>query len=131
MIKPSRPFTSATSATAAAILLASSSPLLLGAGFQLHERSVSGLGRAFSGEAAIADDASVLSSNPAGMILLDDGALSVGLQYIRPDVDVRGIASVRGVGLVPASDTDVASDAFVPYFYYSRKINENLSAGDN
>lgn len=118
-----------THVTAAVALLGLSSTPLLGAGFQLAERSASGLGRAFSGEAAMADDASVIASNPAGMILLDDGAFSTGLQYIRPDVDVQGQAAVRNVGLVPASDTDIASDAFVPYFYYSRKMNDKLSAG--
>lgn len=116
-----------TQVTAAAALLGLSSTPLLGAGFQLAERSVSGLGRAFSGEAAIADDATVIASNPAGMILLDDGALSVGLQYIRPDVDVQGTHLNPAVGSI--SDTDVATDAFVPYFFYSRKINDNLSAG--
>lgn len=55
-----------------ALSLGSLSPLALGAGFQLQERSASGLGRAFSGEAAMADDASVLASNPAGMLLLAD-----------------------------------------------------------
>ncbi|MCP5535963.1 MAG: outer membrane protein transport protein [Akkermansiaceae bacterium] len=116
-----------THVTAAAALLGMSSTPLLGAGFQLAERSVSGLGRAFSGEAAIADDASVIASNAAGMILLDDGALSVGLQYIKPDVDVQGVHPNPLVGNI--SDTDIAEDALVPYFYYSRKINDNLSAG--
>ncbi|TXZ92037.1 outer membrane protein transport protein, partial [Vibrio cholerae] len=35
------------------------------AGFQVAEHSASGLGRAFSGEAAVADNASVLARNPA------------------------------------------------------------------
>lgn len=107
----------------AAMFGLSSTPLL-GAGFQLQERSVSGLGRAFSGEAAIADDATVLSSNPAGLIHLSDGSLSVGLQYIRPNVDVKGTAPLSA-----ASDSNVAEDAFVPYFYYTRKINDNVSVG--
>lgn len=113
-----------TQVTAAATLLGLSSTPLLGAGFQLAERSVSGLGRAFSGEAAIADDASVLGSNAAGMILLDDGAISVGLQYINPEVDVAGVTPGG-----PAADNDIADDAFVPYFYYTRKINDDVSFG--
>ena len=109
--------------TVAALLGLSTAPLL-GAGFQLAERSVSGLGRAFSGEAAIADDASVIASNAAGMILLDDNAISAGLQYINPGVDVKG-NTAGGT----ASNSDVADDAIVPYLYYSRKINEKVSAG--
>ncbi len=111
----------------AAILGVTSTPLL-GAGFQLQERSVSGLGRAFSGEAAIADDATVLSSNPAGIILLDDSSYSVGLQYIKPNVDVKGTRFTAPAG-TPVSDSDIAGEALVPYFYYTRKINDNVSAG--
>ncbi len=40
------------------------------AGFQVAEHSASGLGRAFSGEGAVADNASVLARNPAAMTLL-------------------------------------------------------------
>lgn len=39
------------------------------AGFQVAEHSASGLGRAFSGEGAVADNASVLARNPAAMTL--------------------------------------------------------------
>ncbi len=116
-----------TQIIAAAALFGLSSTPLLGAGFQLAERSVSGLGRAFSGEAAIADDASVIASNAAGMILLDDGAISVGLQYIRPNVDAKGVHPDPMGGAV--SDSDIAEDAFIPYFYYSRKISDNVSVG--
>ena len=96
-----------------------------GAGFQLQERSISGLGRAFSGEAAIADDASVLSSNAAGIILLDNSSYSIGLQYIHPNVDVDGTRPLFG----PVQDSDVANSAAIPHFYYTRKISPNISAG--
>lgn len=109
---------------ATAALLGLSSVSLLGAGFQLAERSASGLGRAFSGEAAIGDNASVLASNPAGIILLEDGALSVGLHYVHPSVDVKG-ATPYG----PAKDSNIAEDALIPYFYYTRQINDDLSVG--
>ena len=111
--------------TILAMLGITSAPLL-GAGFQLQERSVSGLGRAFSGEAAIADDASVLSSNPAGIILLDDSSYSVGLQYIKPNVNLKGKG---GLANTSVSDSDVATEALVPYFYYTRKITDNISVG--
>ncbi|HSB25417.1 MAG TPA: outer membrane protein transport protein, partial [Burkholderiaceae bacterium] len=41
--------------------------LALAAGFQLNENSASGLGNAFAGGAAVAEDASTLWSNVAGM----------------------------------------------------------------
>ena len=40
------------------------------AGFALTEQSASGLGNAFAGEAAVAQDASTVFSNPAGMSFL-------------------------------------------------------------
>ena len=41
------------------------------AGFQLNEYSSSGLGRAFSGEGAVADNATSGSRNPATMTMFD------------------------------------------------------------
>lgn len=43
----------------------------VGAAFQLAEHSAAGLGRAFAGDAAIADDASVIARNPALMAQFD------------------------------------------------------------
>lgn len=60
------------------------------AAFQLNEHSASGLGRAYAGEAAIADNASVLARNPAAMTTFDKMAVSVSGTYIKPDVDVEG-----------------------------------------
>ncbi|WP_408633480.1 outer membrane protein transport protein [Photobacterium marinum] len=41
------------------------------AGFQLNSQSATGLGRAFSGDAIIADNAAVIAKNAAAMSLLD------------------------------------------------------------
>ncbi len=98
-----------------------------GAGFQLQERSTVGLGRAFSGEAAIADDASVIASNPAGMILLDGTSISAGLSYIRPGATARG--SNVSAGGATANSNDVGDEVVVPAFYISHKINNDLAIG--
>ncbi|MCE1737101.1 outer membrane protein transport protein, partial [Enterobacter hormaechei] len=58
-------FTRSALAVAVAILSSNASA----AGFQLNEYSSSGLGRAFSGAGAVADNASVGSRNPAAMTL--------------------------------------------------------------
>lgn len=52
-----------TLAVTAALL--STTTQVQAAGFQLAEYSATGLGRAFAGEAAIADNASVQGRNPA------------------------------------------------------------------
>ena len=107
------------------------SSLAEGAGYQLQERSTRGLGRAFSGEAAIADDASVLASNPAGMLLVPgDTAISVGLSGIFPNVDVDGVFTPTGApGGIPTSARSVADDAVVPYLYLTQKLNDKVSVG--
>ena len=95
-----------------------------GAGFQLAERSATGLGRAFSGESAIADDASVIASNPAGMSLLDDMSFAVGASCIRPGVDVSGTGA-----LGPTSDKGVIPEALVPFSYFTKRLNDKFTAG--
>lgn len=111
-----------------ALLLSLAAPSY-GAGFQLAERSASGLGRAFSGEAAIADDASVIASNPAGMILLGgDWSYSAGITGIFPDLDVQGAFSAGGPP-VPAIGNDIADDAYIPFLYIAKRINDSISVG--
>lgn len=110
-------------------------PLLShGAGFQLQERSASGLGRAFSGEAAMADDASVLASNPAAMLLLsDEWSFALGGSGIFPEVEVRGTyappAPAPPGTRLPANGGNVSDDAFVPFFHAVKRINERLAIG--
>jgi long-chain fatty acid transport protein len=116
-----------------ALALWALSPHARGAGFQLQERSAAGLGRAFSAEAAIGDDASVLASNPAAMVLLpDDASFAAGISSIFPEVEVTGAytppAAPPGTAL-PAPAGNVADDAFVPYFFAVGRLHERLSLG--
>ncbi len=57
--------------TALAVAVALVSTSAWSAGFQLNEFSSSGLGRAYSGEGAIADDAGNASRNPALIMMFD------------------------------------------------------------
>ena len=107
------------------IFLILSYETVFGSGFQLAERSTRGMGRAFSGEAAIADDASVIASNPAGMILLDNKSFSMGVTYIKPNTDVKGkVSHAESV-----NDNNIVPEVFVPYFYYSQKFSEKIVFG--
>lgn len=107
------------------------------AGFQLAEQSATGLGRAFAGEAAIADNASVLGRNPGAITRFKQTAFSGGFIYIRPQVDIEGRVSdkfVTPVGSLPtgnksADANDVAGDAWVPNLYVVTPLNERLSLG--
>ena len=55
------------------------------AGFFIQEQSVTGLGRAFAGGAAAADDASTIFFNPAGMTFLKQGEAQFGGSLLIPD----------------------------------------------
>ncbi|WP_432463703.1 OmpP1/FadL family transporter [Agarivorans sp. QJM3NY_33] len=98
----------------------------LAAGFQLNSQSATGIGRAFSGDAVIADNASVLSRNPASMAMFDSPALSLGLTYA--DIDV----TIKDVNYGPinyGSERDAAEDKVIPNAYYIHPINERLAIG--
>ena len=94
------------------------------AGFQVNEHSASGLGRAFAGEAAIADNASVIARNPAAMTRFDRMEISGSLSLIEPSIDVET------VGSSPAQKyNDVAPFAAVPAGYFVMPINDKWAWG--
>ncbi|MFQ2123709.1 outer membrane protein transport protein [Aeromonas jandaei] len=99
------------------------------AAFQLNEHSASGLGRAYAGEAAIADNASVLARNPAAMTTFDKMAVSVSGTYIKPDVDVDGAIYSGSTKVAAASESGIAPAAFVPASYFIQPLNDQWAWG--
>lgn len=102
------------------------------AGFQLAEQSATGLGRAFAGEAAIADNASVLSRNVAAMTRFDKMAFSGGAIYVSPDVNIEGntrLPTKAGIVTSDASAHDIAAAAWVPNAYLIIPLNEQWRLG--
>ncbi|MDE1317205.1 outer membrane protein transport protein [Vibrio aestuarianus] len=95
------------------------------AGFQLAEYSATGLGRAYAGEAAMADNASAQWRNPAMLTYLKGTQISVGAIYVNPNVDVKGKIN----GMLETSSDDFAHDAVIPNFYLSHQVNEKLVLG--
>lgn len=57
------------------------------AGFALIEQSVTGLGNAFAGSAAVAEDAGTIYFNPAGMTLLPGQQVVAGAHVIMPKAE--------------------------------------------
>ncbi|MGX9742700.1 long-chain fatty acid transporter FadL [Pseudocitrobacter corydidari] len=95
------------------------------AGFQLNEFSSSGLGRAYSGEGAIADDAGNASRNPALIMMFDRPTFSAGAVYIDPDVNVSG-RSPTGNSL---KADNIAPTAWVPNVHFVMPINDQFGWG--
>ena len=96
----------------------------MAAGFQIAEYSATGLGRAFAGEAAIADNASTQFRNPAMMTYLSGTNLSVGTIYIAPRIDVHGTS--HGVS---SQANNMASSATIPNFYFTHQLNDKWTMG--
>src|SRR3954453_23648322 len=64
------------------------------AAFALHEQGVSGLGNAYAGAAAVAEDASTVWWNPAGMARLGSGKhFAAAGAYIMPSTKFNNGAS--------------------------------------
>lgn len=109
-------------------LLATSTLLAAGganaAAFQLAEVSTSGLGMAYAGNAAVADNASVVASNPALMTEFKKAELSAGGILVDADVDVTGT-----IGGVPANHKNVIPNAIIPNMYVVVPVNDRFALG--
>ncbi|MGL1042758.1 outer membrane protein transport protein [Vibrio vulnificus] len=115
--------------TAVAFGLLSSANLANAAGFQLAEYSATGLGRAYAGEAAMADNASAQWRNPAMLTYLEGTQVSVGAIYVNPNIDVEGEVRHPMLGNTAASSEDFAHDAIIPNLYISHRYNDQLAIG--
>ncbi|OKB66232.1 long-chain fatty acid transporter [Serratia marcescens] len=111
------------SALAAAVAIISSN--VSAAGFQLNEFSAAGLGRAYSGEGAMADTAASASRNPALLMMYTRPELSIGAVFIDPDVDISG-TSPSGASL---DAKNIAPTAWVPNLHYVQPLNDQFAVG--
>ena len=109
-----------------------------GAGFAIIENSASGLGNAFAGAAAVAEDASTIYFNPAGMTHLPGSQLVAAGHYIMPTADFRNRGShvnplltggVPVAGTLPGPNADGGVNKFVPNLFLSTQLGETLFAG--
>lgn len=114
-------FTKSTLAVAVALVSAQA----WSAGFQLNEFSSSGLGRAYSGEGAIADNAGSASRNPATIMMFDRPTFSAGAIFVDPDVDISG-RSPAGNSL---NAKNIAPTAWVPNIHFVAPINDKFGWG--
>jgi len=103
----------------------------LGAGFALVEQSVTGLGNAFAGGAAGAEDASTIFFNPAGLTRLQGQEVLAGAHLIVPYVKFHneGSTHVSGAPLTGGNGGNAGETRVIPNFYYSRKVTDRFSVG--
>jgi long-chain fatty acid transport protein len=96
------------------------------AGFQLNEFSSSGLGRAYSGESAIADDAGNASRNPALIMMYDRSMFSIGAVYNDLDVNIHGDSPYTGRS---TGANNIVPIAWVPNLHFVMPINDQFGWG--
>ncbi len=110
---------------ALAVAVAIVSSQAYAAGFQLNEFSSSGLGRAYSGEGAVADNAGSASRNPATIMMFDRPSFSGGAIFVDPDVNISGTSQTGR-----STDADnIAPTAWVPNLHFVTPINEQFGIG--
>jgi long-chain fatty acid transport protein len=104
------------------------------AGFQLMEQSASGLGNAFAGEAAVAQDATTVFTNPAGMSFLPGPQVLLGVAAI--DLSVKfsnngsSIPPALGPGAQPGGNGGNAGSVIpLPSFYATLPVGDRFSIG--
>jgi len=124
-------------------MVAASAGTAFGAGFALIEQSVKGLGTAFSGGAAVADDPSTVYFNPAGMTRLEGQQATAGFHVIAPSAKFKLDSATNGLtGLIP--DSTIYSDAagttqnpsgeaaqvgVSPNLYYTHNLGNSWAVG--
>lgn len=102
------------------------------AGFQLFEQSGSGLGNAFAGGAASAEDASTIFFNPAGMTRIAGQQFVVAGHLINVEAEFENRGSTLGFAPIPLTGGD-GGDAgglgVVPNLYYAMDLTSDLKFG--
>lgn len=120
--------------TVFAVLLAVTASQTHAAGFALIEQSASGLGNAYAGAAASAEDASTVFYNPAGLMLLKGNQVVASGHVIVPSAKFANSGStinplVGGGAISGGNGGDAGSTAFVPNFYYAHQLSNGFVLG--
>jgi long-chain fatty acid transport protein len=102
--------------------------------FQLAENNTSGIGNAYAGGAAIAEDASVVWYNPAGLTRLSGSQAAVVGHFIRPSTEFNktsaNLSPTLGGGAISGGNGgDAGESAIVPNLYYTNQLDDRLFFG--
>src|SRR5436190_3083727 len=104
-----------------------------GSGFALQEQGASGLGNAYAGAAAVAEDATTVWWNPAGMARLGPGKhLSIGATYIAPSTKFTDTGSVPAALSNPARNGnggDAGQAKAVPSLFFAVDVTPEWNFG--
>src|SRR2546426_1026616 len=101
------------------------------AAFALYEQGVSGLGNAYAGAAAVAEDATTVWWNPAGMARLGSGKhFAIAGTSISPSTKFsNGTSSPAALQTAGGDGGDAGKDAIVPSMFYVMDLNPRMHFG--
>lgn len=101
------------------------------AAFQLMEGNASGLGNAYAGSAAVAEDASTVFFNPAGMSLLPGRNVAFSVDLVRPSAKFDNQGTTGALLNPPGTNEggDAGDLAFVPAGYFTMQLTDTLTFG--
>ncbi len=97
----------------------------LASGFALSGKSASNTGNAFSGTTTLAEDASVVFSNPAAMQDLEGTQFSALLSTVMPNLRYDDSASNTG----GTANTSVTDPHYIPNLYYVNALSSDVRLG--
>ncbi len=92
------------------------------AGFALYESSASALGTAFAGQAVVAQDASTIFANPAGLTQITGSQLVAGATVINSSSRYTSTAGATSGG-------DPGATTFLPSLFYAMDLNREVKLG--
>jgi len=119
----------------AALIILCTAGSSMGAGFALTEQSASGLGNAFAGGSAVAEDATTVFFNPAGLTRLEGQEIIGAAHVIMPSANFNNQGSTHvlqgetNIPLLGGNGGDGGVTKVIPNFYYSIKVNDRLALG--
>ncbi|MBL8482365.1 MAG: outer membrane protein transport protein [Rhodocyclaceae bacterium] len=103
------------------------------AGFALLEQNASGIGNAYAGTAASAEDASTIYFNPAGMAFLPAGNMHFAgsIDLVRPSSKFHdeGSAPPTGYPARGGEGGDIGGWNVVPAAFFALRVNDKISLG--
>lgn len=115
-----------TGRLAACLALAACGSAAHAAGYALIEQNASGLGNAYAGQAASAQDASTIFFNPAGMTMLPDRQVVLAGHLIKPQAEFSGGVTPNIGG---GNGGDAGGLAFVPNAYFAFRLTPDVHLG--
>lgn len=114
-----------------AVFCALSAAAAHASGFALVEQNASGLGNAYAGQAASAQDASTIFYNPAGLTRVEGRQVIAVASFITPSARFgdSGSANAMLQTSTGGDGGDAGGTSFVPSFYYAMDVRPNLKFG--